>query len=246
MMTRRHGCGFTLIETLISCALIAMLIGLLLPALGDVRRASRRAVSTANLRSHAQIFAAYTGDWKDTYPYFTTATATSSVVRNPARDIAWVVPFFGAHLSWHIALADGYYEGDHTSRAFRPPSRGDVSPGYTAYWYPCAFIASPAFWRPETREGPHQRGPTRVDQVLFSSSKALLVESDVVVPNEHVQLRPRINAACTDGSAADRDSALTHGTAYGGADGPWQGAMHGAWWPPVHHTIGGVAGRDFR
>ena len=238
--------AYTLIETLVACALVAVLVALLLPSIADVRQRSRRLASASNLRSHATIFGSYVGDWHDIHPFFTSPAATSSVVRNPSRSIAIVVPYFGAHCTWHIALADGYYNGDHTSKAFRPPGREDIGPGWTAYSYPCTFIASPAYWRYEEREGPHQRVPTRADQVVFTSAKALLVESDVIVPDEVQTLRPRVLAATVDGAAEERLSSQVNGEWYASGDGPWHGAMHGSWWPPLHHTIGGVMGRDFR
>lgn len=247
MTTANRGhAGFTLIEAVLTCALVGLLVAMLLPSIADVRHRARRTVSTSNLRSHAQVLSIYVGDWKDVFPYFATPGAHRSVVRNPSRGVALLIPYFGSHFTWHVALAEGYYDGDHTSRAFRPPGREDVAPGWNAYWYPCSFIASPAFWRPETREGPHQWVPTRADQVVFSAAKVLLVESDVVREGGHVSLRPTVHAATTDGGAAERSSTLVHGLSYGGGDGPWNGAMHGTWAPTVHHTIGGVAGRDFR
>jgi prepilin-type N-terminal cleavage/methylation domain-containing protein/prepilin-type processing-associated H-X9-DG protein len=63
---RNNKGGFTLIELLVVIAIIALLIGILLPALGAARRAARGVVCQANLRSIAQMHAAYgssNNDW---------------------------------------------------------------------------------------------------------------------------------------------------------------------------------------
>ncbi len=67
---RRVGSGraFTLIELLVVVAVIAVLIGVLLPALGLARGSSRAIVAANNLRSVAQGVAIYTGDSDDFFP----------------------------------------------------------------------------------------------------------------------------------------------------------------------------------
>jgi prepilin-type N-terminal cleavage/methylation domain-containing protein len=62
-MRNRH--GFTLIELLVVIAIIALLISILLPALGEARRAGTRTQSLSNLRTNAQIFALYGPSSKD-------------------------------------------------------------------------------------------------------------------------------------------------------------------------------------
>lgn len=63
--------GFTLIELLIVIAIIALLIGILLPALGEARRAGRKAVCTNNMRSYAQAINTFASDYKDRLAGFT-------------------------------------------------------------------------------------------------------------------------------------------------------------------------------
>ncbi len=59
--------GFTLIELLVVIAIIAVLIGILLPALGHARATGRQVVCGTNLRSISQTVAQYVND-NDMYP----------------------------------------------------------------------------------------------------------------------------------------------------------------------------------
>ena len=57
--------AFTLIETLVSIAVIATLLGLLLPALGGARRAGRQTICHANLHNLGVVLGSYGADFDD-------------------------------------------------------------------------------------------------------------------------------------------------------------------------------------
>ena len=57
--------GFTIVELLMVISIIALLIGILLPAIGKARDKARTTTSLSNLRQLAVAHNAYAGDWED-------------------------------------------------------------------------------------------------------------------------------------------------------------------------------------
>ncbi len=60
--------GFTLVELLVVIGIIMLLIALLMPALEQVRAASRQTTCAANLRLHAQAFHQFSSDFNGLMP----------------------------------------------------------------------------------------------------------------------------------------------------------------------------------
>lgn len=239
--------GFSLIETLLVIAIIAVLLSLVLPALGMFRGAARSSVSLSQLRSHSAVFATYNIDWRDRFPYFTDPklAKTEIVVSSLGRSVS--VHYFGAHGMWNYVLGDAYYNGRVFHDSFYPPSYPLGRTGSTPYYYGCSFLARSDYWDDRSRRGPEQWGPTNATSVGFPAQKALLVAQypmrlELPSPAERVSF-VSTELAMVDGSAKrTRLSELTEGYSMG--DGVYPGSFHYVDYPFGMHTRSGIAGID--
>jgi prepilin-type N-terminal cleavage/methylation domain-containing protein len=132
-MNRDTRKGFTIIELLVVVSIIALLIGILLPALGRARDSALQSTSLSNLRQISAGLAAYAGDWNDRQPTLVPDDAcqaapgsciadASSYIANigcPAQPILGWMNDNGGRALW------GYWIGDGTP---------DCSFGSTGNW----------------------------------------------------------------------------------------------------------------
>lgn len=236
--------GFTLVELLLVIGLVSILVALLMPSFESVRARARTTSSVATLRSHTQVLATYAVDHDGQFPFFLDPSQAFSEVINPANGYRATVPYFGAHFSWNVALADGYYGGDNFSAVFRSPDSPSDPGGSTHFYLPCVTVAHAKYWNLASRTGPAQRGSQRWYELAYPANKVILLDAYRYGSAESLRLNEEERVALGDCSASEFRGQEFRGSAVAGADGPWPGAMHGAGLPLGHHTLDGVRGRD--
>lgn len=168
--------AFTLVELLVVIAIIALLVGILLPALKNARLAAREIQSLANLRSNAQLQAAYTGDLRGAFlnPFGSAGGDACAVMdtswlwvpnRRCIEGWAYSAPYstsgtesFGYHWAAH-QLYDVQKEQSRINSFVAP---GDTALanwminnrpafGYVEWIFPGSYWYPPTFWQDHRR-----------------------------------------------------------------------------------------------
>ncbi len=152
---------FTLVELLVVCAVIAILAGLLLPALGRARERARAAVCISNLRNIQQCFRDYAEFSGEYYP---------NAFSNPPD----------ADRPWSSMLLSAFFPGELARNSiFLCPSAGNPALGTAnaASFVSYGMLAEgPGSFAPNGSWG-HACGQMKLSQVRTPSRTVLAAES---------------------------------------------------------------------
>lgn len=172
-MRRGHNRAFTLIELLVVIAIIAILVGILLPAVGRARTTAQVVKSQANLRSLGQVQAMYGNDHQDSFtnpfPLPNYNGGHWARLRKPGNNYqfifndpgVWYSEMYGFH--WYSLTADWLSPGDYSSEVqFSPLDRNLINrvqdlwitdPGVTIdrILWDCSYVLTPTAWYSPSR-----------------------------------------------------------------------------------------------
>ena len=165
--------GFTLIELLVVIATIALLIGILIPALGKAREAARRLACTGNLRQIHLAVDLYLGANDDEYPCAEDPVSTSPMYW------LWMGRGWRSFLEPHL---DGAIDVNNPSVLLCPEDKSDPETyERTSYAYSMAFYHSPEQIdsmnsTTDTYQNPQPSKPQKSINVATPSGKILIGE----------------------------------------------------------------------
>ncbi|HLO42431.1 MAG TPA: prepilin-type N-terminal cleavage/methylation domain-containing protein [Phycisphaerales bacterium] len=247
---RRQHSAFTLVELLVTIAIIAILIGLMVPLLGKVSMQRGRAATLARLRDSAAMIGIYAQDFKGSFPLPLEPGKGPWTITLASGWKTTTDTYFESIWLWHLAMTDRYFDGSPAPLSVFPAPRGGKGRLWGAFKMPCTLYAHAEFWNQSTRIGPVQYGATRIDQVLYPSLKTQLVSIGHTVdapafPPANDPMPGTVPAVMVDGNASIFEPArFIPGVPTG--EGSFPHSVHRIEFYHGLHTVDGVRGRDIQ
>ncbi len=183
--------AFSLIELMVTIALIATVLALSLPALAHARRLAQRTACETNIRFCTQAMANYAGGNDDSLPMFAERRLLDAFSNG-----GFSLSYFYQSIHWPMVVRDYLTDRPLDEVQLCPGSPviksafggggsyttflSDYPPSYTQpsdYWLSYTMFTSPEMWMPGGRiENERLLRAVRLSEIQFPSAKGVLVE----------------------------------------------------------------------
>ena len=184
---KRRGCSvgatalaFTLIELLVAIAIIALLIGVLLPALAHARHTSRVIVSGNNLRQLHAVLGEYHAGNDDQYP----VTLDNHEYQIGPNE--WIdYPYWQVFFTWPGVVYDIFPTLANRDVYISPldETRRRNGQGWpSSYEYSTSFVGHPRLWAGDAQAEERWKVAQRISAVAMPSAKVLLWDMGAYPP----------------------------------------------------------------
>jgi prepilin-type processing-associated H-X9-DG protein/prepilin-type N-terminal cleavage/methylation domain-containing protein len=130
----RAGLGFTLVELLVVIGIIAVLIGILLPALSRARKQARSTACLSNLRQLGNGWVMYLNDSKGHLPYWIWNQTPTPFTGARRDDFVWRGFIFGVIMEYRINSSQVHCPDAIDAAPYNLETAGGVKGGGTAFY----------------------------------------------------------------------------------------------------------------